>query len=52
MTQVDLNGKRALVTGGARGFGAAIAQAIAEAGASVMIADILTNGLKLAPPAV
>jgi NAD(P)-dependent dehydrogenase (short-subunit alcohol dehydrogenase family) len=43
MTRVDLNGKRALVTGGARGFGAAIAQALAEAGASVMIADILED---------
>jgi 3alpha(or 20beta)-hydroxysteroid dehydrogenase len=41
MTAVDLTGKRALVTGGARGFGAAIAQALAEAGASVMIGDIL-----------
>jgi len=43
MTQVDLNGKRALVTGGARGLGAAIAQAIAESGASVMIADVLED---------
>jgi 3alpha(or 20beta)-hydroxysteroid dehydrogenase len=43
MTRVDLNGKRALVTGGARGFGAAIAQALTEAGASVMIADILED---------
>ena len=31
----------ALVTGGARGIGAAIATALANAGASVMIADIL-----------
>ena len=43
MTAVDLTGKRALVTGGARGFGAAIAQALAEAGASVMIGDILDD---------
>jgi 3alpha(or 20beta)-hydroxysteroid dehydrogenase len=41
MTAVDLSGKRALVTGGARGFGASIAQALAEAGASVMIGDVL-----------
>ena len=43
MTAVDLTGKRALVTGGARGFGAAIAQALAEAGAAVMIGDILDD---------
>ena len=32
---IDLSGKRALVTGGARGIGAAIALALAEAGADV-----------------
>ena len=41
MTQQDLTGKKALVTGGARGFGAAVAQAFAEAGASVMVSDVL-----------
>ena len=37
----QLSGHSALVTGGARGIGAAIATALANAGASVMIADIL-----------
>jgi 3alpha(or 20beta)-hydroxysteroid dehydrogenase len=37
----QLAGRSALVTGGARGIGAAIATALVKAGASVMIADIL-----------
>ncbi len=36
----DLTGKAALVTGGATGIGQAISHRLAEAGASVMIADI------------
>lgn len=35
--QVSLNGKRALVTGGARGIGLAVSLALARAGASVVV---------------
>src|SRR6476659_6888697 len=41
MTVIDLAGRHALVTGGARGLGTAMAQALADSGASVMIADLL-----------
>ncbi|MEV6877207.1 SDR family NAD(P)-dependent oxidoreductase [Amycolatopsis sp. NPDC051128] len=36
----DLSGRAALVTGGARGLGAGMAEALAKAGAAVVIADI------------
>ena len=41
MTVFDLSGRKALVTGGARGLGAGMAEALANAGASVMIGDLL-----------
>ena len=37
---IDLSRRRALVTGGAKGIGAAIAEALTGAGAAVVIADI------------
>ena len=37
---IDLHGQRALVTGGAKGIGAAISSRLAEAGAHVTIADL------------
>jgi 2-deoxy-D-gluconate 3-dehydrogenase len=37
---IDLTGRRALITGGAKGIGAAIARRLAEAGATVTVADI------------
>ncbi|GLZ27842.1 cyclopentanol dehydrogenase [Lentzea sp. NBRC 105346] len=41
MTSYQLSGRKALVTGGARGLGAGMAEALAAAGAAVVIADIL-----------
>lgn len=38
--RVDLHGKQALVTGGARGLGASIVRTLAGAGASVLVADL------------
>src|SRR6476469_5167805 len=43
MSEKSLAGRKSLVTGGARGIGAAIAEALANAGASVMIGDILAD---------
>lgn len=40
LQKFDLSGRRAVVTGGAQGIGAACADALAEAGASVVIADL------------
>lgn len=43
MPGTDLTGRTALVTGGAQGLGAGMAQALAAAGANVMIADIRSD---------
>ena len=45
---LDLTGKTAIVTGGAAGIGQGISRRLAEAGASVLIADIDGEGAKLA----
>jgi NAD(P)-dependent dehydrogenase (short-subunit alcohol dehydrogenase family) len=41
---VDFAGRTAVVTGAAQGFGAEIAAAFAEAGATVVVADIDVEG--------
>src|SRR5215469_6258738 len=43
MSVFDLTGRKALVTGGARGLGAGMAAALAQAGAAVVIGDILED---------
>ena len=40
MSVYDLAGRKALVTGGARGLGAGMAEALAREGAAVVVADI------------
>src|SRR5437588_2338488 len=40
MSVFELHGRKALVTGGARGLGAGMAEALARAGAAVAIADV------------
>jgi 3alpha(or 20beta)-hydroxysteroid dehydrogenase len=44
MTSIDLTGRTALVTGGAQGLGEGMAQALAAAGARVMIGDLQESG--------
>lgn len=43
MGATELTGRRALVTGGARGLGAGMAHALAKSGAAVMIGDVLKD---------
>jgi 3alpha(or 20beta)-hydroxysteroid dehydrogenase len=49
MTALDLSGRKALVTGGAQGLGEGMAQALAAAGATVVVADLQEDlGAKVA----
>lgn len=43
MISIDLSGKCAVITGSARGIGKAIAERLAEAGANIVITDILAE---------
>ena len=43
---MNLSGRRALVTGGASGIGAAIAESLAKSGASVTVVDVDEHALK------
>jgi 3alpha(or 20beta)-hydroxysteroid dehydrogenase len=43
VTNFNLAGRKALITGGARGLGAGMAEALVQAGAAVMIGDVLTS---------
>lgn len=46
MTQIDLTGKTALITGASRGIGAAVAKAYAKAGAHVILIARTQGGLE------
>jgi NAD(P)-dependent dehydrogenase (short-subunit alcohol dehydrogenase family) len=49
MTHLDLNGRKALVTGAAQGLGEGMARALAAAGARVVVADLQDDlGVKVA----
>ena len=48
MTEKTLAGRRALISGGASGIGYAVAQALAERGARVMVADLRGDAAQVA----
>jgi NAD(P)-dependent dehydrogenase (short-subunit alcohol dehydrogenase family) len=52
MSVYDLAGRKALVTGGAQGLGAGMAEALARAGAAVVIADVQEDPGKAAADSI
>jgi 3alpha(or 20beta)-hydroxysteroid dehydrogenase len=52
MSVYDLTGRKALVTGGAQGLGAGMAQALARAGAAVVIGDLQEDAGKATADAI
>ena len=52
MNQIDLKGKIAIITGGARGIGYAIAERMLDSGASVCLWDIDEERLLIAKSAL
>ncbi len=49
MSVFELSGRKALVTGGAQGLGEGMAKALAEAGATVVIADLQEEAGRRSP---